>query len=135
MVAHPLLRAGLVLTFQRHAPTLGRQPGERGSTSGWVRLELQADCCAGAWAGHATTVPDDSGGPLTTEIIEADVQRALDTAGRIGDDFIQGELGGGTADRGAFTHGTSGQPRRWFTTGFGTGDPAHCDTFAVDDLG
>ncbi|MQA34267.1 KPN_02809 family neutral zinc metallopeptidase [Modestobacter roseus] len=111
------------------------QPGESGPTSGSVRLELQADCYAGAWAAHATTVPDDSGEPLIAEITEEDVQRALDTAGRIGDDFIQGELGDGTVDQESFTHGTSEQRRRWFTTGFRTGDPAQCDTFAVDDLG
>ncbi|WP_459644839.1 KPN_02809 family neutral zinc metallopeptidase [Kineococcus sp. NUM-3379] len=106
-----------------------------GPDSGNVRLELQADCYAGTWARHATTVPDDSGAPLISEITDEDVARALDTAGRIGDDFIQTQLGDGSADPGTFTHGTSEQRQRWFTTGFRTGDPVRCDTFASADLG
>ncbi|RFU20915.1 KPN_02809 family neutral zinc metallopeptidase [Geodermatophilus marinus] len=111
------------------------RPGETGPLSGTVRLELQADCYAGAWARHAETVPDDSGAPLIAEITQDDVDRALDAAGRIGDDFIQRELGGGTVDQDAFSHGTSEQRQRWFLTGYETGDPARCDTFATDDLG
>ncbi|MFW3172323.1 neutral zinc metallopeptidase [Geodermatophilus sp. CPCC 206100] len=110
-------------------------PGVTGPLSGTVRLELQADCYAGAWANHAETVPDDSGAPLIAEITEDDIARALDAAGRIGDDFIQRDLGGGTVDQDAFSHGTSEQRQRWFTTGYQTGDPGQCDTFATDDLG
>jgi uncharacterized protein len=110
-------------------------PGESGPTSGTVRLELQADCYAGSWANHAETVPDESGEPLIAEITQDDIDRALDAAGRIGDDFIQRELGGGNVDQDAFTHGSSEQRQRWFTTGYETGDPAQCDTFATDDLG
>jgi predicted metalloprotease len=110
-------------------------PGESGPTSGSVRLELQADCFAGAWANHAETVPDDSGEPLIADITDDDIDRALDAAARIGDDFIQENLGGGTVDQEAFTHGSSDQRQRWFRTGYGTGDPSACDTFATDDLG
>ena len=110
-------------------------PGETGPASGTVRLELQADCFAGAWVNHAETVPDESGEPLIAEITQDDVDRALDAAARIGDDFIQQNLGGGTVDQDAFSHGTSEQRQRWFLTGYETGDPAQCDTFATDDLG
>jgi predicted metalloprotease len=110
-------------------------PGETGPTSGTVRLELQADCYAGAWANHAETVPDESGEPLIAEINEDDIARALDAAGRIGDDFIQRNLGDGTVNQDAFSHGTSEQRRRWFLTGYESGDPAACDTFGTDDLG
>ena len=110
-------------------------PGDAGPASGSVRLELQADCYAGTWANHATTVPDDSGAPLISEITDDDVARALDTAGRIGDDFIQTNLGDGSTDPGTYTHGTSEQRRRWFLTGYEGGDPARCDTFAAADLG
>ena len=109
--------------------------GDTGPTSGSVRLELQADCFAGTWANHATTVPDDSGEPLISDITQDDIDRALDTAGRIGDDFIQQELGSGAVDEQSFTHGTSAQRRQWFTTGYESGDPARCDTFATDALG
>jgi uncharacterized protein len=106
-----------------------------GAESGSVRLELQADCFAGAWANHATTTPTASGEPLITEVTQEDVAAALDAAARIGDDFIQRELGGGTVDTTQFTHGTSAQRQKWYTTGYQTGDPRQCDTFATDDLG
>jgi uncharacterized protein len=111
------------------------QAGDSGPTSGSVRLELQADCYAGAWANHAETVPDDSGQPLIADITDDDISRALDAAARIGDDFIQENLGNGTVNQDAFTHGTSEQRQRWFRTGYGTGDPRACDTFGTDDLG
>ena len=110
-------------------------PGETGPESGTVRLELQADCYAGSWANHAETVPDESGAPLIAEITQDDISRALDAAGRIGDDFIQQNLGSGTVDRDAFTHGSSEQRQKWFTTGYQTGDPRQCDTFGTGDLG
>jgi hypothetical protein len=110
-------------------------PGETGPASGTVRLELQADCFAGTWANHAETVPDESGQPLIAEITQDDIDRALDAAARIGDDFIQQNLGGGTVDQDAFTHGSSEQRQRWFTTGYQTGDPEQCDTFTTADLG
>lgn len=112
------------------------QPGEVGPTSGSVRLELQADCYAGVWADHATTVPDSSGEPLIVEVTQDDIVAALDTAARIGDDFIQTRLGGGQVDESRFSHGSSAQRERWYTTGYDTGDPARCDTFARGvDLG
>jgi predicted metalloprotease len=106
------------------------QPGDTGPTSGSVRLELQADCYAGVWGNHATTTPTSSGRPLITNITDADVKAALDTAARIGDDYIQSKLGGGRVNPNRFTHGTSVQREKWFSTGFRTGDPAQCDTFA-----
>jgi predicted metalloprotease len=78
---------------------LGTESKARGSatgpSSGSVRLELQADCYAGVWAHHATSTPDAGGQPLVTQITEDDISRALDTAGRIGDDYIQTHLGSG----------------------------------------
>jgi predicted metalloprotease len=109
--------------------------GATGPTSGSVRLELQADCYAGVWAQHAETVPTATGKPLITQITADDISRALDTAGRIGDDFIQTNLGGGQVDPNSFTHGSSAQRQKWFTTGHTSGDPRACDTFGTNNLG
>lgn len=109
--------------------------GGSGPKSDSVRLELQADCYAGAWANHATTTPTESGEPLITGVTQADVNAALDAASRIGDDFIQRELGGGRVDTTQFTHGTSAQRQKWYTLGYRTGDPNRCDTFNTNDLG
>jgi uncharacterized protein len=111
------------------------QAGVTGAESGSVRLELQADCFAGVWANHATTVPDESGQPLIAEITQDDVDRALDAASRIGDDFIQRNLGNGRVDQNSFSHGSSAQRQKWFSTGYRSGDPNQCDTFGTDNLG
>ncbi|MGH3587631.1 MAG: KPN_02809 family neutral zinc metallopeptidase [Pseudonocardia sp.] len=110
--------------------------GETGPTSGSVRLELQADCYAGVWANHAESTPTASGQPLIVDVTRDDVAAALDTAGRIGDDYIQSHLGGGQVDESQFSHGSSQQRERWYTTGYESGDPTRCDTFARGvDLG
>ncbi|HEU5473283.1 MAG TPA: neutral zinc metallopeptidase [Actinophytocola sp.] len=107
-----------------------------GPNSDSVRLELQADCYAGVWANHATTTPVDKGGkPLIRTITENDIARALDTAGKIGDDYIQRELGGGRVDESQFTHGSSAQRERWFRIGIQSGDPNSCNTFDTNNLG
>jgi uncharacterized protein len=111
------------------------KPGETGPTSGSVRLELQADCFAGVWAKHATE-PGPNGEPaLVASITQDDINRALDAAARIGDDYIQQNLGNGHVNQNAFTHGSSAQRQKWFSTGYQTGDPNHCDTFSATDLG
>ncbi len=111
------------------------QAGEAGPTSGSVRLELQADCYAGVWAKNASTTPGPSGRPLITEVTDEDVGAALDTAARIGDDYIQTQLGGGRVDQSEFTHGTSEQRQKWYRTGYQSGNPKSCGTFDTNDLG
>jgi predicted metalloprotease len=106
-----------------------------GATSGSVRLELQADCYAGVWANHATTVPDESGQVLITEITDADLQNAIETAGAIADDYIKTKLAGQRVDPSQFSHGTSAQRQKWFLAGYQSGDPGACNTFDTNTLG
>jgi predicted metalloprotease len=107
----------------------------QGASSDSVRLELQADCFAGVWAKHATE-PGLNGEPALIESIDKqDFTNALQIAGRIGDDWIQKNLGNGRVNQKTFTHGTGAQRERWLTTGYRTGDPTACDTFGTDNLG
>jgi predicted metalloprotease len=103
-----------------------------GPTSDAVRLELQADCYAGAWVGEASTVPDESGTPFLKPITRGQLADALDAASAIGDDRIQ-ESTQGQVNPEAWTHGSSEQRQRWFETGYEQG-VAGCDTFAAGAL-
>lgn len=115
--------------------TNSRVGSATGATSGSVRLELQADCYAGVWANHASTTPGADGKILVADITDQDVANALDTAGKIGDDYIQTHLGGGGVDPNKFTHGSSAQRQKWFTTGYQSGNPTSCNTFDTNNLG
>ncbi len=105
-----------------------------GAKSDSVRLELQADCYAGVWANHATTVAGPDGRPFISDINKADIAVALDTAGRIGDDWIQTHLSNGQVNQNTFTHGSSAQREKWFSTGYTAGQPQRCDTFSAGSL-
>lgn len=99
-----------------------------GPSSDSVRLELQADCYAGAWVGAATQVKDKNGTTFLEPITKQQLTDALDAASAVGDDRIQ-QASGGQVNRESWTHGSSAQRQRWFTSGY-TGGPTHCDTFA-----
>ncbi|MBK0420082.1 neutral zinc metallopeptidase [Leucobacter sp. CSA1] len=101
----------------------------RGADSGSVRLELQADCFAGAWVKDASTVADDRGTPFLKPVSQAQIADAMDAAATVGDDHIM-EQAGQRVNPDAFTHGTSEQRQRWFLTGYQQG-PTACGTFDV----
>jgi len=85
-----------------------------------VRVELQADCYAGAWANLAHK---------EFHILEAgDVEEALRAASSIGDDTLQRQAGGAVRPD-AFTHGSSKQRLEWFRRGLNSGDIRQCNTF------
>ncbi|WP_156011119.1 KPN_02809 family neutral zinc metallopeptidase [Streptococcus ruminantium] len=86
-----------------------------------VRLELQADYYAGAWAKYV-----DGQGLLDA----GDIDEAMNAAHAVGDDTLQKESYGHTVPD-SFTHGTSEQRKRWFYRGYTYGDLAHGDTFSV----
>jgi predicted metalloprotease len=89
-----------------------------------VRQELQADCYAGVWA---------HGVYRAGQLQPGDIEEAFTAAEAVGDDRLQRRAGGSVRPD-TFTHGTSAQRRRWFTTGESTGDPSRCDTFAAATL-
>ena len=90
-----------------------------------VRTELQADCLAGVW-GHFTA----QRGLITDQ----DVDKALNTASQIGDDYLQKQSKKGNVIPDSFTHGSSQQRVTWFRRGLDTGNIEQCDTFAANQL-
>ncbi len=83
-----------------------------------MRLELQADCYAGAWAKNATETEDKTGqNRCSSRSPRQDISQAIDAAEAIGDDSIQ-ERSGGPVNPDEFTHGTSEQRKRWFNQGY-----------------
>ncbi len=90
-----------------------------------VRLELQADCFAGVWANHANRA---------RQILESgDIESAVNAAQRIGDDALQRKSSGSVVPD-SFTHGSSAQRVRWFSTGVQSGSVKSCDTFSAQAL-
>ena len=82
-----------------------------------VKVELQADCYAGAFASEAKA---------QGRVEDGDFDEAFDAAAAVGDDAIQGA----DANRDTFTHGTSAERQRWFRQGLDSADPATCTTGA-----
>jgi predicted metalloprotease len=113
--------------------TMGRVRTQTGPESDSVRLELQADCYAGMWTRGATGTTDAKGVKIFAEIDQADIDEALDAAKTVGDDRIQ-KQGGGNVNPEQWTHGSSEERARWFTTGYNASDIDECDTFSASSL-
>lgn len=83
-----------------------------------VRMELQADCYAGVWAGR------------NRNLIEAgDFEEGMRAANAIGDDTLMRNAGR-AVNQESFTHGSSAQRMEWLRRGMQTADEDQCDTFA-----
>ncbi|RYG23274.1 MAG: zinc metalloprotease, partial [Burkholderiales bacterium] len=95
-----------------------QQQNPREANALQVRMELQADCYAGVWAG------------THRELIEpGDLEEGMTAASAIGDDTLQKQAGQSVSPE-SFTHGSSAQRVEWLRRGIETGDDEACDTFA-----
>jgi uncharacterized protein len=80
-----------------------------------VRMELQADCYAGVWAGHNRAV-----------IERGDFEEGMTAANAIGDDTLMRNAGQRVSPE-SFTHGTSEQRMQALRLGMESADDTQCD--------
>lgn len=110
------------------------QHDPQGKSSGAVRTELQADCYAGLWAGHAARTKDpESGKTFIKPITQTQIKDALAAAASVGDDHIQ-ETSSGRINPDAWTHGSSAERQAWFMQGYRAQSMGACNTFRAADL-
>ena len=109
--------------------TDGKDLQVQGEGSDSVRLELQADCFAGAWVGAASEIQDENGVTFLEPVTQQQINDALNAAAAVGDDHIQ-EASTGQVNPEGWTHGSSEQRQNWFNIGY-NGSPASCNTFEV----
>lgn len=101
--------AGQVRSAQAQNPRLANELN--------VRMELQADCYAGVWAGK------------NRDLIEpGDFEEGMRAAAAIGDDAISERMGGRVSPE-SFTHGTSQQRMEALRLGMRSGDDGVCDQY------
>lgn len=92
-----------------------QQQNPRGANQLQVRMELQADCYAGVWAG------------LNRDRIDpGDMEEGLNAAHQIGDDTLMARAGRRPVED-AFTHGSSAQRVEWLRNGMQARDDTVCD--------
>ena len=108
------------------------QSDPQGADSGAVRVELMADCLAGVWARHATETKDAQGDAFLAPLTQKDIASALSAASAVGDDRIQRAAQGRVTPE-SWTHGSSAQRQKWFTTGYQSGALDSCDTLERGD--
>ncbi|MDE6309555.1 MAG: neutral zinc metallopeptidase [Muribaculaceae bacterium] len=85
-----------------------------------VRTELQADYYAGVW-GHVDN-------EMFQSIEPGDIEKAINAASKIGDDYLQKKAYGKEAPE-TFNHGRSEWRVYWLKKGLDTGDPNGGNTF------
>lgn len=91
-----------------------RGASETQSNAIQVRMELQADCLAGAWASREQGAMEPG-----------DLEEGMRAAAAIGDDTLQGNA----AAPESFTHGTSAQRQEALMRGYRGGSWAACESY------
>lgn len=99
-----------------------------GPESNGVRIELQADCFAGAWVGAMTEQEDADGTAYLKAPTNQEIDDAINAAETVGDDHIQSQSGQVNPE--SWTHGSSEQRKDWFMRGYEQGLDS-CDTFGA----
>lgn len=94
-----------------------QQQNPRRSNELQVRMELQADCYAGVWAGKNRNL-----------IEPGDMQEGMTAASAIGDDTLQRNAGQRVNPE-SFTHGTSQQRMQALRSGLDSADDGVCDAY------
>ena len=94
-----------------------QQQNPRRSNELQVRMELQADCYAGVWAGKNRNL-----------IERGDLEEGMRAASSIGDDTLQRNAGQRINPEG-FTHGTSAQRMEALRAGLESADDSVCDRY------
>lgn len=84
-----------------------------------VKVELQADCYAGVWAGRNRD-----------RIEPGDVEEGLRAAHQIGDDTLMKSAGQNPVES-MFTHGSSEQRMAALKRGIDSGNPQACDAYSL----
>ncbi len=112
----------------------GLDLSKTGAGSDSVRLELQADCFAGAWIGAGSTTEDANGVTFLEPVTQDQLDDALDAAQKVGDDYIEQHVEGTAIDQDTWTHGSSAERQKWFSSGL-SGGPNACNTFSASNLG
>ena len=89
-----------------------------------IACRCRSSCRPTASPASGRTTPKRSG----SFIDPGDIEAALQTASAIGDDTLQRQTHGYVVPD-SFTHGSSEQRKRWFSTGFKEGTVKACNTF------
>lgn len=87
-----------------------------------VRIELQADFYAGVWAHNDNE--------MFNSIEPGDIENAINTASKIGDDYLQQKAYGREMPD-SFNHGRSEQRVSWLRKGLVSGNPLDGNTFYI----
>ena len=113
---HHISHLSGVMSQAHQAMANARTKADKNAIS--VKLELQADCFAGVWAGNLDF------NKYKIRISMNDLQAGIETAHAIGDDALSG-----SNNRENFTHGSSQERANWLQYGFNNKNMAACNTF------